>query len=71
MKTLMAKSIEEVSESINQMNNKLEEINDKLRNLEKLPSQIKVMEAKQDLISKIKGYKLKAIKVDKGYVSQI
>ena len=66
MKTLMAKAIEEASGFVNQMNNKLEEINDRLRNLEKLPSQINIMEAKQDLISKIMGYKFKGTKVDEG-----
>ena len=53
------------------MNSKLEEINDGLRNLEKLPSQLKIMEARQDLISKIMGYIFEVTKVDEGEVIQI
>ena len=49
----------------------MEEINNMIRNLEKFPSKLKIMEAKQDLISKITGYRFKDTKVNKIYVSQI
>ena len=71
VKNLIGKTIEEKGDNVEDQCSQLKEINSRLKYLEKFMVQLKMIESKQDLLTKIMGYMLEVIKVAVDNVTQV